>query len=246
MSDRWLDEFRPFTLQHAVVAGVCIGGMVLLAWVGRRWRGTARERALGAAMGWLGLIAWVVQQALWMLPGHFDVRESLPLHICDLAGVLAPIALLRPARLLRAILFFWALGLSTQGFFTPVLTEGMAHFKFWAFWGGHTIVVGYAVYDAAARGFRPTWRECWQMAALTAAYIGAMVAINIALSSNYAYVGDTSPENPTIVDALGPWPARVPLIMGLGMVACLGAWGAVAGVDALAARVRAWRSIRTF
>ena len=123
-----------------------------------------------------------------------------------------------------------------------MLTEGAGHFKFWAFWGGHTIVVGYAVYDAAARGFRPSWRDFRQMSVITLAYMALLLAFNAATGFNYAYIGSTTPENPTIVDALGPWPARVPLILGLGLVACLAAWGVVAGIDASAARVRAWRS----
>jgi uncharacterized membrane protein YwaF len=51
-----------------------------------------------------------------------------------------------------------------------------------------------------------------------------MVALNIALGSNYLYVGDSNPENPTLVDKLGPWPMRIPPMMALGLTVYVIIW----------------------
>jgi uncharacterized membrane protein YwaF len=57
----------------------------------------------------------------------------LPLHICGLNGVIAPLALLTLNRWLRATLYFWAFGLTSQAFIQPNLTTGPAVPVFWCF-----------------------------------------------------------------------------------------------------------------
>lgn len=206
--DWWL-QFDPFTLQHALAAGVCTALMFIAAFAGRRWRETLKEKRLRHAWGW-GIVAFQsFALGYWLLPAHFTLRNSLPLHLCDLAVWAAAIAMLTEQRWARTLLYFWGIGLSTQAFLTPTLNHGIATPEFWLFWIGHTQIVGSAVYDILARGYRPRVRDLLVGTLGTALWAAAAFAVNLALDLNYGYIGNADPSQPTIIDRLGPWPLRI-------------------------------------
>lgn len=217
-------SFQPFTPFHALTVLACFAAMAAASGLGRSWRGTDRERRFCTTWAWAVLAFQTAVSIYWLLPANFDLNYSLPLQLCDLAAFVAPLALLTQRRPLRTLLYFWGIGLSTQAFFTPIVTTGLASLHFWLFWIGHVVIVGSAIYDVAVRGYRPGLRDLAFASAFSVALTLAMVALNIALGSNYLYVGDSSPENPTLVDKLGPWPLRIIPMMALGLTVYLIIW----------------------
>jgi uncharacterized membrane protein YwaF len=45
-----------------------------------------------------------------------------------------------------------------------------------------------------------------------------MGALNLALDANYGYVGAKTPETPTVIDLVGPFPLRVFIMSALTIV----------------------------
>ncbi len=201
-----------FSLGHAVTVAVCAAITALAIVLGRRWRampGKAhleRRMVLGYAVLTFVTQAGIIVWLCW--PGNFVPWVSLPLHVCDIAAWIAPLALLTSRRGLRAMLYFWGIGLSTQAFVTPTVSAGPGDVWFWAFWITHLQIVGAAVYDVVARGFRPRWRDLGVAVFYSTMYGVAMVALNSATEWNYGFLGPARPSAPTIIDALGPWPLR--------------------------------------
>ena len=201
--------FHAFSATHVTVLVTFAVVTALACAVGRRQRGTAglarAERVVGFAM--LGV--WLAAQVYWFLPGNFRIDEALPVHMCDLTGLIAPLVLLTRRRPLRALLYFWGIGLSIHGMLTPVLEDGPSHVRFWLFWLTHASIIGTAVYDLVAGGFLPG-RPDWLLAiAACAVWLALVLVVNLSLGVNYGYVGNTTPERPTVIDQLGPWPGRV-------------------------------------
>lgn len=205
----WLHQFQPFSVHHVLV--VCISALIMgtLLGLGRRWRGTARERLWRRIWGAGIVVTQIATISWWLLPANWDPGVSLPLHLCDLTVWVAAVALLAPSRLARCIIYFWGLGLSTQAFFTPTLQEGAAQMQYWWFWIQHTQIVGVAFYVIIVDGFRPTLRDLLAINIVTFGYLGAMLAINIPLDLNYGYVGQADPSTETVIQRLGPWPLRI-------------------------------------
>jgi hypothetical integral membrane protein (TIGR02206 family) len=164
----------------------------------------------------------------------YDKMESWPLHICDLAVWIAPAALLTQKRWLRTLLYFFGIGLSTQAFLTPVVQGGVGGIRFWLFWIGHTQIVGSAIYDVAALGYRPRWRDVVLAFGALVAYAIAITPLNLAFGVNYGYIGDSRPLRPTVIDRLGPWPWRLIPMMGMAIAVFVLAWA----VWAIPARIR--------
>lgn len=221
----WLNEFRPLTYQHALVVLACVVVMVVVPMIAARIRRREerRERVIRKTLGW-STIAWQVWINLWWLQSGTG-ENNLPLHVCDIAAILSGVSLLTArARWATTLVYFWGLALSTQAFITPVLEAGMNSPAFWSFWVGHTQIVGIAIYHVAVLGYRPRVRDLGMITAINVGYVAAALVTNAMLNANYGYIGNTTPDKPTLIDALGPWPWRAVWLALIGNAACVAAW----------------------
>lgn len=226
MSYDWRTDFQPYSVQHALFVGVCACIMLGVSLLGRRLYATPGERPARLLVGWVGVAYWVGSNAWWLFGPQFIFAQSLPLQVCDLAGLIGPLALLLRTRWLRAVLYFWGLSLSMQGFIQPVLKDkGLVHTEFWLFWANHTVIVGTALYDVIALRFRPALRDFLTAVAASLVYVGVIIPFDIFFQVNYGYIGPTDPipREPTLADKLGPWPlnAAIMTIMGITAMALL-------------------------
>ena len=215
---RW-DVFAPYSGLHLVSVLACFAVIAGLVVIGRHLSPPA-EKQLRWGLAIFALTVWVVYNIAWNWNG-IDFRFGLPLHICDVSEVLAPLALVTQNRWLRATLYFWAMALTTQAFIQPTLTFGPASILFWCFWIAHTIILGYAIYDLVVLHFRPDWSDYRRAATVSLAYVALILPINLALDANYAYIGNPSPPVaiPPFITALGPWPGRVIIVIALIAIA---------------------------
>ncbi len=215
------DAFIPYTGLHLLSVAVCLALIAGLALLGRRL-GKPAERRLREAMAGFAIAVWTTYNVAWNWNG-IDLAGGLPLHVCDIGGLLAPFALLTLNRWLRATLYFWAMALTSQAFIQPTLTYGPTSLLFWCFWIAHTIIFGYAIYDLAVLRFRPDWSDFRRASLVTLGYVATVLPINIWLGANYAYIGNPASPNalPPFVAALGPWPERVAIVAALVGIAFL-------------------------
>lgn len=212
---------------HSLIIAVWLVLTVGAILVARRARardrrdGGRRTAALCARLGVLAGFAWVVATGYWFLPGVFNFDNSLPIHVCDLVMLVLPFALLLRSRLALALVWFVGVGLSSQGLITPVTREGPGSGAFWSFWISHGGVVGGGLFAVFGLGYRPKWRDYGTAALVLAWYAWLMLLLNISTGWNYGYVGPAPPDQPTVIDALGPWPLRLVLLSALAAFAML-------------------------
>ncbi len=219
LPDTFWDVFVPYSRTHLVTVGVCVLIMAGLALLGRGLS-QSRETRLRQALGVFGLVYWLVYNVWWNWNG-VDLAGGLPLQICDVNGVIAPLVLLTQHRWLRATLYYWAFALSTQAFIQPALQVGPGNTIFYWFWAQHTIILAYAVYDLAVLRFRPQWSDLRRCYAVSAVYLAVVVPLNAALGADYGFVGDVPAEQvPPFVAGLGAWPARAVILVLLCVIAC--------------------------
>ncbi len=212
----WTDEFHAFTSFHAVAVSVSIALIALICSLGRSWRGDARERRLRRSIGWL-MFAFFAFSTVWRLtPGQFDLNESLPLHMCRVIGWVSVISMLTGGWRWRALTFYWGFGLSTQGFVTPMWSDGYASLNFWLYWGSHALISGAAAYDLFVLGYRPSMRDLRLAWAWGLVFVVIVIAFNQVAGTNYSYLGSGQYEGTSVVDFLGPWPRRATRIVLLG------------------------------
>jgi hypothetical integral membrane protein (TIGR02206 family) len=210
--------FVPYGGLHALAVAVCAGLIAAPAWLGRALR-PGGEAALRRTLAALAVGYWLAYNIWWNWNG-IDLRTGLPLQLCDINGLMAPLALLTGWRWARATLYFWTAALTLQAFIQPALSAGPASLVFWAFWTAHTIIAACAVYDIAVLGFRPGWSDLARALLVSAAYLALIVPVNAWLGSDYGFVGNPAPDIqvPPFVLMLGPWPQRAIILVALAVL----------------------------
>jgi hypothetical integral membrane protein (TIGR02206 family) len=198
---------------HLLTLAACAVAVVAACLVGRSLRRRSPELEKAYRWAWAGfIVVFQLFSQLWQnWPGHFDLRYTLPLHVCDLAALLAPVALVAPWRPGRALLYFWGAGLSVFAFLLPILREGPDHLAFWLFWIGHLQILGPAVYVVAVLDLRPTLVDARRAWLVTLAYVAAVFPVNVVFGTDYGNVG----PDPSSTGMLGPWPWRVAVLLAL-------------------------------
>lgn len=224
-----MDSFLPFTVVHGVTVVACAGlgaGVILLGrWClacdPRRERWFAAAFALPCLAAWAGIMGYYAYQGAFR--GAYSWTYWVPLQVCDLASLIAPLAILLRWRALVTITYFWGLALCTQAFITPILREGPHSAEFWIFWGLHWIIVSMALYAVLVLRYRPGWRDYGVAVGVSLAYVGVAVAVNelgrgegLLEQPNFGFLGPDARES-TLVEVLGPWPWRIGVMCGLGL-----------------------------
>jgi hypothetical integral membrane protein (TIGR02206 family) len=209
--------FHPFTPAHytALGIGALITAVLLLA--GKH--GGKNERFVTFALAFANLAAWPIHLIAWRnYPKALD--NILPLHLCDLAGFAAGFALITRRPLLCALAYFWGLAATIQGLITPAITYGPPAAPFISFFFQHFAVVAAALYIPIVLGWRPTapwWKTPLVVFCISLGYQGVALLVNFTLGTNFAFAS-RPPDNPSLIDHLGPWPVYLFAMQGLALI----------------------------
>lgn len=210
--------FAPFTASHA--ATLVVGAVVITALValGRR-PGRPRTIAVGLLAS-ACLVSYPLSQLAWASCGDpVDLDNSLPLHLCDIAAIVAGFALLTRHRLLCELTYFWGLAASIQGIVTPVVGYGFPHPVFLTFFWHHFAIVGAALFLPLAldwRPRRPLHHTVIRVFLWAEVYLLTMIPVNFLLGTNFGFLA-RKPDTTTILDQLGPWPWYLISIQFVGL-----------------------------
>jgi len=202
-------DFQPFGVVHFVIFFASLTlGIFSIFWL-KAEGNVDRQKKRARIAGFLILIPNAVLALQRFLPGHFDWMTSLPLDLCDLAWMVAGASLISGRRILRETSYYWGVGLSTQAFLTPTLTDGPQTLVFWDFWGSHWQIVTAAFAELLVFQLRPNWRSWASVCCLTFVCCAFVTGVNLSIGSNYFFTGSRTPSHPTMIDLLGPWPWRL-------------------------------------
>ncbi|MEI7956650.1 MAG: hypothetical protein WCJ66_15910, partial [Verrucomicrobiota bacterium] len=113
--------FQPFSVQHWVTLVIGISLLLALLLAGRRG-GKARKISTGL-LAFANLTVYPLSVAAWLsLRAPLAPDKYMPLHLCDLAAIIAGFALLTRHPLLCTLTYFWGLAATSQALITPALT----------------------------------------------------------------------------------------------------------------------------
>jgi hypothetical integral membrane protein (TIGR02206 family) len=213
-----VNSFRSFTIPHAFTLVSVATAIVVFVRAGVAWGGTRKGKLLesAVAIAILGMRAGVF---VWnALPARLSLERSLPIQICDLAAICSGLALTTAQRWTMAIAYFWGIAFSLQGLVQPDLNVGPGSLAFWLFWLHHALIVGTAAYLVVVRRFRPTIGDLRTAVIGGLGYVAVVFPLDFVLNANYGYLGRRTPDQPTLLDYLGPWPWRVLVMITLGSI----------------------------
>ena len=186
------------------------------------------ESKLAKATLWLLLIANLTA-VFHTSASHFffgrtkDLTHVLPLHLCDLAALVAAAALYYRKPILCELTYYLGLGGTLQGLLTPNLYYNFPHPTYFAFFQLHLAIVITSLLLPLGLGWRPRrplYKTATQVFAIICAYLLVVFGINLALDTNYAFLME-KPEKASLYDYLGPHPWCILSMLGLVIAALI-------------------------
>jgi hypothetical integral membrane protein (TIGR02206 family) len=180
-----------------------------------RWLAPVARRSFERVAGLLLIGTWLAGLTFDLINPRASASTTLPLHWCDVCGVLAIFVMFKPQyRVARAVLHFWALCLCSLAFILPVIGLGPAFIDFWIYFGTHAAILLMVAYDRGVRGFEPSGRDLAWAAGLCAAWVVLLQPVNLALGANNGFVGADDRQVRKAIRSFGPWPWRIaPLLI---------------------------------
>lgn len=146
------------------------------------------------------------------------LTDVLPLHLCDMAILLALLGLVAAGRgrfgetrLVRwstELLYFWTTTGTLFATLTPALGRGPPSLRFFTYFTLHGGVILAAVYLVLGLGLVPRRGAVLRVWLFTNIYAAAVLVFNLVLEKNYLYLLE-KPSGPTLLDWLGPWPLYI-------------------------------------
>lgn len=204
-----IGRMEPYGFAHlAALACAVLAACAFIA-VARRTRGTrAEDRAL-TVTGWVMLAATLAWMIWNVLPGNWNVEQSLPVHLSDGLRVITALALLTRRGPFIAISYFWGLTLNIQSVITPDLIYfHNVPFEYVSYWFFHIMALVVPIMFVWGLGYRPSWRGYGIALAATLGWACYAGVVNAITGANYMYIA-RAPEVASAIDLLGPWPVYI-------------------------------------
>ena len=83
-----MSDFHSFSLMHLLMLVMLGAFTALIIYLGRKWEGTPKSRALDWTLAIVAVVFWTIDHGRWMLPGSFDPSVALPICARRLQSVL--------------------------------------------------------------------------------------------------------------------------------------------------------------
>lgn len=183
---------------------VIAAGIAAVLWAARRRPGAwvdhgAKVIAVSVVLAEAGW--WVIN----IVNGSWTVQWSLPLHLCEAGCFLVAAALWWRFRFAFEISYFWGLGGTAPGLFSPSIPGHFPDPVYFQYYAQHGLLVLGAFYLVIALRMRPARRAVVRVSIATAAYAAAVGVVDYFTNGNYLFLRDLPPTR-TFLDYMGPWP----------------------------------------
>ncbi len=198
-----MGEFVLFGLEHLIA--VCVGfGLIFLILL---LASSMNKKKRLVFIRFLTLLVLGIKVAEIFYRYHYlgeDYIYLLPLHLCNLALIIALISSFAQNSSIFQLLYFWGVG-AIFAIVTPDIREGFRDLVTLSFFITHFFIVLSVIYTMMFFKFRPSKMGLiLSFMTLNILALGVFY-LNKRLGTNYLYI-NALPANLTFLDILGPWP----------------------------------------
>lgn len=148
--------------------------------------------------------------------GVFNLQNDLPLHLCDVAALIAVAALWTRRQLLVELTYFWGVAGTANGLLSPDLPDHFPSYLFLQYFIAHGTIVAAALLLVIGLRITPRQGAVARVLALTLALVVLDAGVNLVSGGNYMYLRHT-PDVPSLLDLMGPWPWYIVEAAGLAV-----------------------------
>ena len=190
--------------EHVLPVVVIALGIVTVLVASRRWP----DRWVDHGARVIAVSVMLAESGWWFIniaDGTWTVQWSLPLHLCEAGSFVAAAALWWRARFAFELSYFWALGGTLPGLFTPNIPGHFPEPVYFQYYAQHGLLVLGAFYLVIAMRMRPAPHAVLRVSSATATYAMAVALVDYFTNGNYLFLRFL-PTTGTALDHIGPWP----------------------------------------
>ena len=176
----------------------------LLLWGARRLpRPWIDPFALALAVG------LVLAEASWwvlsIVQDRWSLEYNLPFHICEAACFIGGLALWKRNQFAFEITYFWILGGSLPGLFSPNIPGHFPDPVYFQYYAEHGLLVYATLFMVIVLQMRPVQGAVVRVCIATALYAVPVALVDWVTGGNYMFLRSLPPTR-TLLDYMGPWP----------------------------------------
>ena len=200
-------EFHSFSAQHLGALTVFALCMLATVWCIRNF--DERQNLLfSRRISIFLVITVVIFSAIKIYFNRFNLLIDLPISLCNLFAVLAPLLFWRPNQRRLEVIYFLVMAGTLQAMLTPDLYVGFPSNEFFKYWIVHGGLVVLVIHNIFAFQMYPRFKGVVITFAWVNVYSAALYGLNLLMDANYFYLVH-KPGNGSILDLLGPWPLYI-------------------------------------
>ena len=137
--------------------------------------------------------------------GVFNLQNDLPLHLCDVAALIAVAALWTGRQLLVELTYFWGIAGTANGVLTPDIGDHFPTYPFFQYFIQHAAIPGAALFLVVGLRIYPRPWAAERAFGLSVGLLVLDAVANLLTNGNYLFLRSVPPGS-NVLDLLGPWP----------------------------------------
>jgi hypothetical integral membrane protein (TIGR02206 family) len=179
------------------------------------------QRMISITMAVLLLLQELSLNLIRVYWGVWQVKASLPLHLCGAAVILSALVLITKNYRIYEMVYFWGLAGAVQALLQPDIGRfGFPHYRYFQFFCSHGLILTTAIYTTVCYGYRPTKKSLLRAIIYTNIFALLVGIFNLITGGNYMFLCH-KPETASIMDVLGPWPLYIIPLEIIGLLSFL-------------------------
>jgi hypothetical integral membrane protein (TIGR02206 family) len=210
-------RFVLFGPAHLTTLFLIFAVPAFLAWRVRRPGGGRWGRPIAWTFAAVLVLNQVVLTTWAVVAADVQLKDNLPLHLCDVATFTCAAALVWRHRLSYELTYFWGLAGTLQAVLTPDLNAGFPSPEFFAFEIAHAGLIAAVLFLTLGLGLRPYPRSLLRAFLWLQVYAVVTAVLDYLLDANYGYLRH-KPATASLLDYLGPWPVYIVSLEALALV----------------------------
>lgn len=225
VSKRWIElvtkvlsmptNFHLFGPAHLLILGAIPSLAAILAAIQRRVPPGLKALRLG--VGFILLLDTVAFYSFLAARGQLRFPSNLPLELCDATLCLTLIVLFTLNQAVFDLAYYGALAGSAMALLTPNLWEPFPSLTTVQYFVDHGLVVASVLYLVWSGPMRPRPGSVGRAMLALNLFAALVGTFDFLFKTNYMYLR-AKPQNPSLLDLLGPWPWYIAASEGVALV----------------------------
>jgi len=189
-------DFKLWSFAHFAPIILMIGIIVLIYVFRKKIAKSKHEENIRYILGFLMLIEemsyyWRVLYVGSADPNKSDLLTLLPLQVCEWSCIFSAFMIMKKSKNLYDICYYVCLVCSVIPLFTPIVitNAGPTYYRYYQFWGEHTLPIIAVLYLTFVHGFRPSLIKIYKpICFLLVLAIIAAIANKLIPGADYLYM----------------------------------------------------------